>query len=84
MEKRTMTDPDDDREQLDQEIRRLIRQVAAEQKPAPIKPDTTATRPQSSLEGTAPERPLDEILKKILRDIDEGQPIPVGPRGSAH
>jgi cell division protein FtsN len=78
------TDPDDDRDQLADEIRQLIRQVAAEQKSAPTKPNTAATRPQSPLEGTAPDRSLDEILQKIQRDIKEGQPFPVGPRGSAH
>ena len=78
------TDPDDDRDQLADQIRRLIRQVTAEQKSASTNPNTAATRRQPISKGIAPERSLDEILQKIQRDIKDGQPIPVGPGGSAH
>jgi hypothetical protein len=66
-----MTDPDDDRDPLADQIRRPIRQVTAEQKSASTNPNT-ATRPQSISKGIAPERSLDEILQKIQRDIKEG------------
>jgi hypothetical protein len=66
------TDPDDDRDQLADQIRRLIRQVNAEQKSASPNPNSAATRPQPISKGIAPERSLDEILQKIQRDIKEG------------
>jgi hypothetical protein len=74
-----MTNLGDAPERSNDEIRRLLRQVLVEPQSAPTTSvPTAAIRPQSISDDRASEISLDQILQKILRDIAEGRPIPLG------
>ena len=74
----------DDLHYSDEEIRRLLLQIKADQKPAPT-PDEAPVQTQpvevtARVSGVARELSIDEILKKIESELSNNKPARVNDR----